>query len=160
MIVPLVALVCGALLSVSLGVYGAKHEPTSQAITTLGFGSLIEMKVWLAVVAGVLALVQLIGALWMYGRFRVAAPPWVGWRQRTGLAAIWQFWSAFRSRTTAFGRSVFSPQTPGSWLTLWLAAPSTAPSLSRWPVCARGQRHGGSCPWPAVHPLPCLSRWC
>jgi len=50
MTVPLVALVCGALLSVSLGVYGAKHEPTSQAITTLGFGSLIEMKVWLAVV--------------------------------------------------------------------------------------------------------------
>lgn len=80
--VPLVALVCGALLSVFLGVYGAKHEPTAQTITTLGFGNLIEMKVWLAVAAGVLGLIQLLGALWMYGRLRVAAPSWVGTTHR------------------------------------------------------------------------------
>lgn len=72
------ALLGGALLSLLLGVYGAKHEPTTQVITTLGFGNLIEMKVWLAVATGVLGLLQLGGALWMYGRFRVAAPSWVG----------------------------------------------------------------------------------
>lgn len=78
MTVPLVALLAGALLSVLLGIYGAKHEPTSQALTTLGFGNLIEMKVWLAVATGVLGLLQLGGALWMYGRLGAAAPAWVG----------------------------------------------------------------------------------
>ena len=68
----------GALLSVVLGVYGGKHEPTSQPFTTLGFANLIEMKVWLAVATGVLGLLQLGGALWMYGRLGVGAPSWVG----------------------------------------------------------------------------------
>lgn len=76
--VPLLALLGGALLSVLLGVYGAKHEPTSEAVTTLGFGTLIQMKVWLAVATGVFGLLQVGGALWMYGRLGVAAPSWVG----------------------------------------------------------------------------------
>ncbi len=76
--VPVVALLGGALLSVLLGVYGVKHEATSEALTTLGFGTLIEMKVWLAVATGLLGLLQLGGALWMYGRFGMAAPSWVG----------------------------------------------------------------------------------
>ena len=36
------------------------------------------MKTWLALVVGVLLLVQLIGALWMYGRLGAPAPAWVG----------------------------------------------------------------------------------
>jgi len=69
------AVVAGAAVAVVLGVYGAVHQPTGQAITTFGFASLIAMKVWLALAAGVLALVQLVTALWMYGKLGRAAPP-------------------------------------------------------------------------------------
>lgn len=63
-----VAVAAGAAVSVALGVYGSQHQPTGQAIFTVGFGSMIAMKVWLAVAVGALALVQLVSALWMYGK--------------------------------------------------------------------------------------------
>jgi hypothetical protein len=85
----LVAVLAGAAVSVALGVYGGQHQPTFEPITTLGFASMIQMKVWLAVVAGVLALGQLVGALWMYGKLGVAAPPWLGTGHRaSGYLAI------------------------------------------------------------------------
>jgi len=62
------AIAAGAAVSVALGVYGSRHQPTGSAIFTFGFGSMIAMKVSLAVLAGVLALVQLTTALWMYGK--------------------------------------------------------------------------------------------
>jgi hypothetical protein len=74
----LVALGAGAVVSVVLGVYGAAHEPTFEPISTFGFASMIQMKVWLAVVVGVLAIGQLVGALWMYGRLGLPAPSWLG----------------------------------------------------------------------------------
>jgi hypothetical protein len=77
-VVPLVAIAAGAALSVALGVYGREHTPTFEAITTFGFGSMIEMKVWLAIAVGVLAVAQLVGALWMYGKLGIAAPGWLG----------------------------------------------------------------------------------
>jgi len=58
----------GAVVSVALGVYGSQHQPTGQAIFTFGFGSMIAMKVWLGLAVGALALVQLVSALWMYGK--------------------------------------------------------------------------------------------
>ena len=76
--VALAALVAGAALAVALGVYGSRHQPTGLAITTFGFGSLIAMKVWLAVLAGVLAVGQLVSALWMYGRLARPAPRRLG----------------------------------------------------------------------------------
>jgi len=78
------AFVAGAVVSVVLGVYGAAHEPTGEAVSTFGFGSMIAMKVWLALAAGVLALGQLVGALWMYGRLGRPAPPWLGTAHRAG----------------------------------------------------------------------------
>jgi hypothetical protein len=63
-----VAVAAGAAVSVALGVYGGQHQPTGQAVFTFGFGSMIAMKVWLALAVGALALVQLVSALWMYGR--------------------------------------------------------------------------------------------
>ncbi len=85
----LVALLLGAAVSVALGVYGSQHEPTFEPITTLGFDSMIQMKVWLAVTAGVLAVGQLVGALWMYGKLGVAAPSWLGTGHRVfGFLAI------------------------------------------------------------------------
>ena len=64
----LVALLAGAAVSVALGVYGHEHTPTGRSITTFGFSNLITMKVWLGLVVGGLAVVQLATALWMYGR--------------------------------------------------------------------------------------------
>jgi Family of unknown function (DUF6529) len=77
-VVPLVAIAAGAALSIALGVYGREHTPTFEPITTLGFGSMIEMKVWLAIAVAVLAVAQLVGALWMYGKLGIAAPGWLG----------------------------------------------------------------------------------
>jgi len=62
------AVAAGAAVSVALGVYGGQHQPTGQAIFTFGFDSMIAMKVWLALAVGVLALVQLVSALWIYGK--------------------------------------------------------------------------------------------
>ncbi len=58
----------GAAVAVALGVYGRVHEPSSAALFTLGFPSPIWMKVTLATVAMVLAIVQLLTALRMFGR--------------------------------------------------------------------------------------------
>ena len=79
----LVAIVSGAAVSVVLGVYGAQHQPTFEPISTFGFDSMIQMKVWLAVAAGVLAVGQVFGALWMYGKLGIAAPSWLGKGHRT-----------------------------------------------------------------------------
>ncbi len=72
------AVAAGALVSVLLGVYGRSHQPTGGTIFLLGFDSLISMKVTLAFVAGGLALVQGLTALWMYGRLGLTAPPRLG----------------------------------------------------------------------------------
>jgi hypothetical protein len=77
-VLPLIAIAAGAAVSVALGVYGRVHDPTFKPITTLGFGSMFQMKVWLAVVVGVLALGQVFGALWLYGKLPMAAPAWLG----------------------------------------------------------------------------------
>lgn len=85
----LVAILGGAVVSVALGVYGSQHQPTFEPITTLGFDSMIQMKVWLALTAGVLAVGQLVGALWMYGKLGIAAPSWIGSGHRAfGFLAI------------------------------------------------------------------------
>jgi hypothetical protein len=58
----------GAAVSLGLGVAARLHPPTETALFTLGFPTLIEMKVWLATAAMALGIVQLVSALWMYGR--------------------------------------------------------------------------------------------
>jgi hypothetical protein len=87
--VPLAAITAGAAVSVALGVYGRTHDPTFEPITTFGFGSMIEMKVWFATAVGVLALGQLVGALVIYGKLPITAPSWAGMAHRTsGALAI------------------------------------------------------------------------
>src|SRR3954468_13822389 len=72
----LVPLGAGALLAVALGVYGNLHPPTGRAVYIGPFLSMISMKVWLTSAAVLLAVVQLVSALWMYGRLGIAAPRW------------------------------------------------------------------------------------
>jgi hypothetical protein len=68
----------GVAVSVALGVYGRVHTPTNFAINLAGFSSGIYVKAWLTSGAFVLAIVQLVSALVMYGRINVTAPPWIG----------------------------------------------------------------------------------
>ena len=68
----------GSLFAVGLGVYGSTHEPTFFALNVAGFSSGIAAKAWLATGAFVLAVVQLVSALIMYGRIPVRAPSWIG----------------------------------------------------------------------------------
>jgi hypothetical protein len=74
----LVAL-AGAAVALSLGIYGSAHTPATNLSITLGFTNTITMKVWLATIVLAFALVQVLSALWMYGRLPLgAAPPWLG----------------------------------------------------------------------------------
>ncbi|SEF20810.1 hypothetical protein SAMN05421837_101554 [Amycolatopsis pretoriensis] len=73
----LVPLVAGAVVSVALGVYGSLHTPTGVAINVAGFSGPQSVKAWLATVVVVLAIVQLLSALAMYGKLGRNAPAWV-----------------------------------------------------------------------------------
>lgn len=74
----IVPLLVGCFVAAALGVYGRLHEPTGVAINVAGFSSPQTVKVWLATLAGVLALVQVVSALVMYGKIRVPGGSWVG----------------------------------------------------------------------------------
>ena len=76
--VPLVAFAVGAVVALLLGVFGKVHDPKLDGAITLWFGDVVDMKVVLACVVGVLVLLQLLGALLMYGKLGVTAPGWVG----------------------------------------------------------------------------------
>lgn len=58
----------GSAVAVGLGVYGRFHEFPGGVPPTLGFPSVLSMKVTLATAAGVLGVVQIVTALRMYGR--------------------------------------------------------------------------------------------
>ena len=73
----------GALVALTLGIYGNVHDPASDLVITLGFKDTITMKVWLASIAVLFALGQLFSALWMYGRLPLGdAPAWIGTAHR------------------------------------------------------------------------------
>jgi len=77
----LVVLGIGALVALSLGLYGKVHDPTGRSLITGFFSDTITLKAWFATAAVVLAIGQLIGGLWMYGKLGKSRPPrWV----RTG----------------------------------------------------------------------------
>jgi hypothetical protein len=78
----------GAAVAVALGVYGRLHEPAGTAISVAGFSSGQSVKSWLATVAVVLAVVQLVSAFAVYGR--IPGPSWSGtlhrWSGRLAVA--------------------------------------------------------------------------
>jgi hypothetical protein len=73
----LVPLLVGGLLAVALGVYGRAHAPTGFAVGVAGFSAALPMKVWLTTGALLLAVVQVVSALSMWGRLGVSIPPGV-----------------------------------------------------------------------------------
>ena len=64
----LVAFAIGTLAAIALGVYGRLHAPTGQAVNLAGFSSGLAVKSFLATVAMVLAVVQTVTAMAMFGR--------------------------------------------------------------------------------------------
>jgi Family of unknown function (DUF6529) len=66
----------GAAVAVALGVYGRLHDPTGVAVNVAGFSGPQSVKSWLATVAVVLAIVQVLSALAVYGR--LPGPSWSG----------------------------------------------------------------------------------
>ncbi|MET0764015.1 MAG: DUF6529 family protein [Blastococcus sp.] len=89
MAVPLAAFAAGAIVALLVGVFGRVHNPTLDGTTTLGFDTVIDMKVVLSTVIGVLAVIQVIGALVIYGKLGIRAPSWLGTAHRiTGATAL------------------------------------------------------------------------
>ena len=69
----------GALVALTLGIYGRLHSPTGIAVNIAGFSSPGSVKSWLATLATVCAIIQVVSALVMYGKVpRVSAPSWIG----------------------------------------------------------------------------------
>jgi hypothetical protein len=85
----LVAFAVGTAAAVGLGVYGKLHDPTGQAISIAGFSSGLAAKAALATVAMVLAVVQTVTAMGMFGRIPLTGS-WVApvhrWSGRLAVA--------------------------------------------------------------------------
>jgi hypothetical protein len=76
----IVVLLVGAAVSLCFGAYAHIHDPTGETTLTLFFSSTINLKVWFATVAIILALVQVATAARMYGKIKIprVMPPWLG----------------------------------------------------------------------------------
>ena len=72
-------LLLGAVVALSIGVYAKVHTPSGRPALTFGFSGILQMKVWLTTGAASLLVVQLVTALWMWGKLPRAgsAPAWV-----------------------------------------------------------------------------------
>lgn len=79
-------LLVGVAVAVTLGVYARVHRPAARPLFLLGFSGVLQMKAWLATAAAVLVVVQLLTALWMWGRLpgAGASPAWVPTTHRWG----------------------------------------------------------------------------
>lgn len=67
----------GGLLSVAMGVYGVNHKGKSIVLGVSGFENLARAKAWMAAAVAVLVVVQLVTALIIYGKIKMAAPAWI-----------------------------------------------------------------------------------
>lgn len=69
----------GALVAVALGVYGHVHDGAGRPTLQFVFSDTLHMKVWMTSLAVLLAIAQLLSALWMWGRLPLGqAPTWIG----------------------------------------------------------------------------------
>src|SRR5947207_11859443 len=68
----------GALVALTLGIYGHIHHPTGIAVNLAGFSGPQSAKCWLATGAIIAAVIQVISALVVYGKINIQAPPRIG----------------------------------------------------------------------------------
>jgi hypothetical protein len=74
-----------------LAAYAKIHHASGRTLFTLGFSGLLQMKAWLTTAAVAFVMVQLVTALWMWGRLPGvgAAPSWASVLHRwTGTVAF------------------------------------------------------------------------
>lgn len=109
--IPLIALLCGAVVAVLLGVNDRRHPGGAHPVK-LGFDSVIEMKTVFAFAIGLLLLIQLALALWMYGKLgRTSAPGWVGPVHRTiGVVTVVVSLPVAYDCLLAFGIQTYEPR--------------------------------------------------
>ncbi len=84
-------LLAGTVVALTVGVYAKLHEPARRPLFTLGFSGMLQMKAWLTTFAAALLIIQLVTALWMWGRLPGAghAPGWAALLHRwSGSAAF------------------------------------------------------------------------
>jgi hypothetical protein len=83
--------VIGIGVAVVLGVYGSVHEPAGYAVSVAGFSSGAVAKAWLATVAFLLGVVQLVTGAGMWGRFGLGDASWTApvhrWSGRLAILA-------------------------------------------------------------------------
>jgi hypothetical protein len=72
-------LLAGAAVAVAIGVYARLHRPAARPLFLLGFSGMLQLKTWLATAALMLVVVQVVTALWMWGRLPGLgpAPAWL-----------------------------------------------------------------------------------
>ena len=69
----------GALVAVLAGVYGRVHDASGEPTLEWFFTSTLHFKAWLTTLAVLLAVGQVLGGLWMFGKLPLGpAPRWVG----------------------------------------------------------------------------------
>jgi hypothetical protein len=83
MAIPLTAFAVGAVVALLVGVFGRLHDPTLSGTTTLGYSTVLAMKTVIATGIGVLAIFQVVTALWIFGKLGIRVPPWLGTAHRT-----------------------------------------------------------------------------
>ena len=88
MAIPLTAFAAGAVVAVLVGVFGRVHDPTLDGTTTLGYPTVIAMKTVVSTAIAGLAVVQVVTALWIYGKLGVRAPSWLGTAHRATGATV------------------------------------------------------------------------
>ena len=78
-------LLLAAAVGLALGVYARVHDPALRPLFLVGFSGMLQMKTWLASLALLLVLVQLVTALWMSGRLPGvrARPRWLSFAHRS-----------------------------------------------------------------------------
>ncbi|WP_045877030.1 DUF6529 family protein [Pseudofrankia sp. DC12] len=104
------AVLVGAVIAVVLGVYGREHTPARRPLYTLGFSSPLPMKAWLTTIVLALVVVQLLTALWMWGRLP-------GVKAGGPVVSIAHRWS---------GTAAFAISLPVAFHCLWALGFSTA----------------------------------
>jgi len=83
MAIPMTAIAVGAVVALLVGVFGRLHDPTLSGTTTLGYSTVLAMKTVIATGIGVLAIFQVVTALWIFGKLGIRVPPWLGTAHRT-----------------------------------------------------------------------------
>jgi len=84
----LMSMAIGAMVAVGIGAYGVVHPQGNVAINVAGFSSFLSVKSWLGTLALVLAIVQVVTALMIYGKIQANSRTAAFLHRWSGRAAV------------------------------------------------------------------------